>query len=125
MVRIYIKSYKTLLKVINDVTKWEITSCSWTARLSVVHVIALLRLTYRFSVILIKSSGHFFFFAEIDRLTLNSYTNIRNSEFQTKNNLKKKEHYWMTQFDFKTHYIKHYIKLERGWFWRKDRYIGQ
>lgn len=57
----YADSYKTLVKVITDVSKWIDTFCSWIRILNIVRMLVLPKVIYIFNTILIKiPAGSFF-----------------------------------------------------------------
>lgn len=60
MQNLHSQSYKTLLKEIKDLNKWENLPCSWITRQSIVKMEIISKLIYRFSAIPIRTPADFF-----------------------------------------------------------------
>lgn len=60
---LHTENSKALLKEIKEcLNKWEDIQCLWTEKLSITKKIVFPKLIYRFTEILVKIQGEFFFF---------------------------------------------------------------
>ena len=60
----YLKRYKTMLKEMNDLSKWKEFTCSWIKRYNIVKTATLSKLIYRLNTIPTEIPGGFL--AEIE-----------------------------------------------------------
>lgn len=60
-----LKTTKTLLKEIKDLSEWKDIPCSWVARLNIVKVAVILKAIYRFNTVSIKTPTTLF--AEMEK----------------------------------------------------------